>query len=130
MYGASSWPADVGIGSWADTLVLICSDQRANNTVAAGSRIAKSAGGVNTQRIAITKTGFRVTYTSSVPFPTINYANELQIITIGDKNVEYAKAHTNGLITVRYPNFPDADVITCLSYLSGRPLGAISETRT
>ena len=38
--------------------------------------------------------------------------DDLQIITIGDKNVEYAKAHTNGLITVRYPNFPDADVIT------------------
>ena len=38
--------------------------------------------------------------------------DELQIITIGDKNVEYAKAHTNGLITVGYPNFPNADVIT------------------
>ena len=37
--------------------------------------IAMSAGGVNPQRIAITKTGFRVTYTSSAPFPTINYAN-------------------------------------------------------
>ena len=57
------------------SLVLICSDQMASNSVAAGSRIAMSAGGVNTQRIAITKTGFRVTYTSSVPFPTINYAN-------------------------------------------------------
>ena len=38
--------------------------------------------------------------------------DELQIITIGDENVEYAKAHTNGLITVGYPNFPNADVIT------------------
>ena len=57
------------------SLVLICSDQMASNSVAAGSRIAMSAGGVNPQRIAITKTGFRVTYTSSVPFPTINYAN-------------------------------------------------------
>ena len=38
--------------------------------------------------------------------------DDLQIITIGDKNVEYAKAHTNGLITVGYPNFPNADVIT------------------
>ena len=38
--------------------------------------------------------------------------DELQIITIGDKNVEYAKTNTNGLITVRYPNFPGANVIT------------------
>ena len=38
--------------------------------------------------------------------------DELQIITIGDKNVEYAKTNTNGLITVSYPNFPNADVIT------------------
>ena len=57
------------------SLLIICSDQMASNSVAAGSRIAMSAGGVNPQRIAITKTCFRVTYTSSAPFPTINYAN-------------------------------------------------------